>query len=63
MTRKKKLNNFQTLVSNILDSLDSIVPKGTKAVEVIGALEVAKIYAADRLNQAVLTKDMFDESN
>jgi len=61
MKRKKKLNNFQTLVSNILDNLDSLVPKGTTAIEVIGALEVAKIYAAGRLTTQTLLQDTLDD--
>jgi len=49
MTRKKKINNFEKLVIDILDSLDTIVPKGMLAIEVIGALEAAKSTLTNRL--------------
>jgi|APGre2960657505_1045072.scaffolds.fasta_scaffold92887_3 hypothetical protein len=49
MTRKKKTNNFEKLVIDILDSLDTIVPKGMLAIEVIGALEAAKSTLTNRL--------------
>ena len=52
MTRKKKLGNFEKLVTDILDNLDPLVPKGMSAVEVIGALEAAKLILLKKLIQA-----------
>jgi hypothetical protein len=49
MTRKKKTNNFEKLVIDILGSLDTLVPKGMLAIEVIGALEAAKSTLTNRL--------------
>lgn len=63
MTRKKKLGNFEILVSNIVHSLDELVPKGMKAVEVIGALEVAKLYCSDRLSKATLFDELSNDKD
>lgn len=63
MTRKKKLGNFEKLVADILENLDSIVPKGMKAVEVIGALEIAKLYASDRLSKAALFDELSNDED
>jgi|TARA_R110000868_G_C10930522_1_gene766344 hypothetical protein len=52
MTRKKKVGNFEKLVTDILDNLDPLVPKGMSAVEVIGALEAAKLILLKKLIQA-----------
>jgi hypothetical protein len=51
MTRKKKVGNFEKLVTDILDNLDPLVPKGMKAVEVIGALEAAKLFLLNKLTR------------
>ena len=55
MTRKKKIGNFEKLVTDILDNLDPLVPKGMTAVEVIGALEAAKLIL---LNKLIRTTDL-----
>jgi pilus assembly protein TadC len=52
MTRKKKVGNFEKLVTDILDNLDPLVPKGMSAVEVIGALEAAKLILLKKLIRA-----------
>ena len=52
MTRKKKTSNFEKLVTDILDSIDPLVPKGMSAVEVIGALEAAKLILLKKLIRA-----------
>ena len=52
MTRKKKIGNFEKLVTDILDNIDPLVPKGMTAVEVIGALEAAKLILLKKLIQA-----------
>jgi hypothetical protein len=49
MTRKKKIGNFEKLVTDILDNIDPLVPKGMTAVEVIGALEAAKLILLKKL--------------
>jgi hypothetical protein len=49
MTRKKKVGNFEKLVTDILDNIDPLVPKGMTAVEVIGALEAAKLILLKKL--------------
>jgi hypothetical protein len=51
MTRKKKVGNFEKLVTDILDNLDPLVPKGMTAVEVIGALEAAKLILLNKLTR------------
>jgi hypothetical protein len=63
MTRKKKLGNFEILVNDIVEALDALVPKGMKAVEVIGALEVAKIIVANRLAKATLIEDILNDKD
>jgi hypothetical protein len=63
MTRKKKLGNFEILVNDIVEALDALVPKGMKAVEVIGALEVAKIIVANRLAKATLIEDVLNDKD
>jgi hypothetical protein len=62
-TRKKKLGNFEILVNDIVEGLDALVPKGMKAVEVIGALEVAKIIVANRLAKATLIEDILNDKD
>lgn len=52
MTRKKKVGNFEKLVTDILENLDPLVPKGMSAVEVIGALEAAKLILLKKLIRA-----------
>ena len=49
---KKKIGNFEKLVVDILDNLDPLVPKGMSAVEVIGALEAAKLILLKKLIRA-----------
>jgi hypothetical protein len=49
MTRKKKVGNFEKLVTDILENIDPLVPKGMTAVEVIGALEAAKLILLKKL--------------
>jgi hypothetical protein len=49
MTRKKKIGNFEKLVTEILENIDPLVPKGMTAVEVIGALEAAKLILLKKL--------------
>jgi hypothetical protein len=63
MTRKKKLGNFEILVNDIVEALDALVPKGMKAVEVIGALEVAKTIVANRLAKATLIEDTLNDKD
>jgi hypothetical protein len=63
MTRKKKLGNFEILVNDLVEALDALVPKGMKAVEVIGALEVAKIIVANRLAKATLIEDVLNDKD
>jgi len=63
MTRKKKLGNFEILVNDLVEALDALVPKGMKAVEVIGALEVAKIIVANRLAKATLIEDTLNDKD
>jgi hypothetical protein len=63
MTRKKKLGNFEILVNDLVEALDVLVPKGMKAVEVIGALEVAKIIVANRLAKATLIEDTLNDKD
>jgi hypothetical protein len=52
MIRKKKIGNFEKLVTDILENLDPLVPKGMSAVEVIGALEAAKLILLKKLIRA-----------
>jgi len=51
MTRKKKTSAFEKLVTDILDGLDKQVPEGMLAVEVIGALEAAKLILANKMTK------------
>jgi hypothetical protein len=46
---KKKVGNFENLVQNILDNIDTIAPKGMLVVEVIGALEAAKLILSNKM--------------
>ena len=48
---KKKTSAFEKLVTDILESLDTIVPKGMLAVEVIGALEAAKLILSNKMTK------------
>jgi hypothetical protein len=51
MTRKKKTSAFEKLVTDILDGLEKQVPEGMLAVEVIGALEAAKLILANKMTK------------
>ena len=63
MTRKKKLGDFEKLVDNILSNLELIVPKNMKAIEVIGALEAAKLHASNQLAKAVFLDDLLNDED
>ena len=58
---KKKTSAFEKLVTDILDNLDTIVPKGTLAVEVIGALEAAKLILSNKMTKVKDLNNFIEE--